>query len=576
MNKKLLLKIKESLSSVLPISLIVMVLNFTIVPMPFGVRGLFLVGAILLITGMGLFTLGADTAMMPMGEQIGGQLIKSRKLGLLVASCLIMGTMITIAEPDLQVLAEQVPSVPNMVLILWVAVGVGIFLVVALFRILFQWKLSYILIGLYVGVFALGALTSDSYLAVAFDSGGVTTGPITVPFILALGIGLSSVRGGKSSHDDSFGLVALCSVGPIITVMIMGLFFDTSSEAHSVASIDGISSIGEIFRLFGNSFPKYAEEVALALSPIIVFFILFQIFSLKLPKSQLIKLTIGVGYTYLGLVLFLTGVNIGFLPAGSYIGAYIGSLSYNWILIPLGMIMGYFIVAAEPAVHVLKDEVEVMTGGAISKNAMLWSLSIGVAISIGLAMIRVITGLSIWWVLVPGYLLALGLTFFVPKIFTAIAFDSGGVASGPMTATFLLPFAMGACQSTGGNLLTDAFGIVALVAMTPLITIQVMGLIYNFKIKDIAEEEQGFMEDIAEDIEEEEEGPEWFGQSCDVAEYYEWIGDTEFIENIEWASDLREEKLYNDIITDNDYIDFEELEKLVLPEDFDDPRLKKD
>ncbi|QOX64592.1 DUF1538 domain-containing protein [Anoxybacterium hadale] len=572
MNKKLILKIKESLSSVLPISIIVLVLNFTITPMPFGVRGLFLVGAALLITGMGLFTLGADTAMMPMGEQIGGQLIKSRKLSLLIVACLIMGTMITIAEPDLQVLAEQVPSVPNMVLILWVAAGVGVFLVVALLRILFQWRLSYILIGLYVGVFALGAFTSESYLAVAFDSGGVTTGPITVPFILALGIGLSSVRGGKSSHDDSFGLVALCSVGPILAVMIMGMFFNTTAGGHSFSNVEDITSLHDIFQLFGYALPKYAKEVAIALSPIIVFFILFQLFSLKLPKSQLIKLSIGIAYTYFGLVLFLAGVNIGFLPAGSYIGEYIGGLPYNWILIPLGMVMGFFIVAAEPAVHVLNDEVEVMTGGAVSKNAMLWSLSIGVAVSIGLAMIRVLTGTSIWFFLVPGYLIALALTFFVPKIFTAIAFDSGGVASGPMTATFLLPFTMGACEAVGGNILTDAFGVVAMVAMTPLITIQVMGLIYNFKMKDIAEEEEDFIEDIAEDIVEEEEGIEWYGQSCDVAEHYGWMVDTEFIENIEWASDLREEKIYNDRITDNDYIDFEELQKLVIREDFDDPR----
>lgn len=575
LNKKLILKTKESLTSVLPITLIVLILNFTITPMPFAVRGLFLIGAALLITGMGLFTLGADTAMMPMGEQIGSQLIKYRKLGLLIGASLVMGTIITIAEPDLQVLAEQVPSVPNMVIILWVACGVGVFLVIALLRILFQWKLSYILIVLYIGVFALGAFTSDNYLAVAFDAGGVTTGPITVPFILALGIGLSSVRGGKSSHDDSFGLVALCSVGPIVAVMIMGMFFDTSSGSHAFNDISNITSVHEIFQLFGQALPIYAKEVAIALSPIIVFFILFQLFSLKLPKSQLIKMSIGIIYTYIGLVLFLTGVNIGFLPAGSYIGEYIGALSHNWILIPLGMIMGFFIVKAEPAVHVLTDEVEALTGGAISKNAMLWSLSIGVAISIGLAMLRVLTGISIWYILVPGYALALALTFCVPKIFTAIAFDSGGVASGPMTATFLLPLTMGACVSVGGNLLTDAFGVVAMVAMTPLITIQIMGLLYSFKIRDIAEEEDDFMEDIAEGIEVEED-LEWYGQSCDVAEHYGCMtGDTEFIENIEWASDLREEKHYNEIIADNDYIDFEELQKLVIREDFDDPRNRK-
>jgi len=575
LNKKLLLKTKESLNSVLPITLIMLILNFTIAPMPFGVRGLFLVGAAFLIIGMGLFTLGADLAMMPMGEQIGAQLTKSRRLGLLIAVCLVMGTIITIAEPDLQVLAAQVPSVPNMVLILCVAAGVGIFLVIALLRILFQWSLSVLLVILYISVFILGAFTSESYLAIAFDSGGVTTGPITVPFILALGIGLSSVRGGKSSHDDSFGLVALCSVGPILTVMIMGMIYHPGSGERTVSAIDEIGSVREILNLFDHGLPEYAKDVALALSPIILFFIIFQIVALKLPKSQIIKMSVGVLYTYAGLVLFLTGVNVGFLPAGLFIGGYIGGLSYNWILIPLGMIMGFSIVAAEPAVHVLKEEVEEITGGSVPKDALLWSLSIGVAISLGLAMLRVLTGISIWYILIPGYALALGLTFIVPKIFTAIAFDSGGVASGPMTATFLLPFAMGACSSVGGNMLTDAFGVVSMVAMTPLITIQILGLLYKLKLKETVEEEAETMEEIAEGLEE-EEGLEWYGQSSDAAAYLGWGGgDSEFIENVEWASDLLEEKVYNEIIEDNDYIDFEELEKLVIPEDFDDPRKRR-
>lgn len=543
LNKKLLLKTRESLNSVLPITLIVLLLNFTISPMPYGVRGLFLIGSAALILGMGLFTLGADLAMMPMGEQIGSQLTRSRSFILLIGVSLAMGILITIAEPDLRVLAEQVPSVPNMVLILSVAIGVGIFLVISLLRILFQWRLSYILIGLYILVFAIGAFTPESYVAVSFDSGGVTTGPITVPFILALGIGLSSVRGGKSSHDDSFGLVALCSIGPILAVMIMGMFFESTSTGQNGYDISTIDSMGEIIHLFQEGFPEYFKDVAIALSPIILFFIVFQLFFLKLPKSQMIKMTIGILYTYFGLVLFLTGVNVGFLPAGAFLGEYIGGLSFNWVLIPLGMIMGFFIVAAEPAVHVLNDQVEAITGGAISKTAMLLSLSIGVAISLGLAMVRILFSVSIWYVLIPGYLLALVLTFFVPKIFTAIAFDSGGVASGPMTATFLLPFALGACQAVGGNMLTDAFGIVAMVAMTPLITIQVMGLIYKIKVQNTAEEEEETIEDIAEEIEEED--------------------------GIQWED--RGTAAYDDIILDNEYIDFEELEKLVKPEDFDYP-----
>lgn len=571
MNVKLILKTKESLSSVLPITIIVLILNFTIAPMPFVVRGLFIIGAFMLVLGMGLFTLGADLAMMPMGEQIGGELMKSRKLFLLIGATLLMGIMITIAEPDLQVLAEQVPSVPNRIIILWVAVGVGIFIVFALLRILFQWKLSYLLIAMYLAVFILGAFIPEDFLAVAFDSGGVTTGPITVPFILALGVGVSSVRGGKSSHDDSFGLVAFGSVGPILAIMILGIFNNNSSYHQESRGMPVANDIFDLLRLFAESFPIYMKEVAIALLPIILFFALFQLFALKLPKSQLIKMSIGSIYTYLGLVLFLTGVKVGFLPAGAYIGEFVGDMQYNWILIPLGMIMGFFIVKAEPAVHVLNDEVEYITGGFVSKNAMLWSLSIGVSISVGLAMLRILFGINIFYILIPGYAIALGLTFFVPKIFTAIAFDSGGVASGPMTATFLLPFAMGACEAVGGNILTDAFGVVAMVAMTPLITIQVMGLIYNLKIKYTAEEEAEVMEEIADDIEEEEVAFDWVGQSCDVSDYYNWPENQEFVENLEWSNELREEKLYNEITEDNDYIDFEELEKMVLPEDFDIP-----
>ncbi len=572
MNKKLILKTKESLSSVLPITIIVLVLNFTITPMPFAIRGLFLMGAFLLILGMGLFTLGADLAMMPMGEQIGGQLMKSRKLSLLIGTSLLMGFLITIAEPDLQVLAEQVPSLPNRVIILWVAAGVGVFIVLALLRILFQWRLSYLLIGLYVAVFILSEFTPGDFLAVAFDSGGVTTGPITVPFIIALGVGVSSVRGGKSSHDDSFGLVAFGSVGPILAIMILGIFYDASSYHQEAKGIPAAHDVYDLLQLFQHGFPFYLKEVAIALLPIIVFFALFQLFALKLPKSQLIKMSVGSIYTYIGLVLFLTGVNIGFLPAGTYIGKYIGGIHHNWILIPLGMIIGFFIVRAEPAVHVLNDEVEYMTGGSISKNSMFWGLSIGVSISIGLAMIRILYGVNILYILIPGYAIALSLTFFVPKIFTAIAFDSGGVASGPMTATFLLPFAMGACEAAGGDILIDAFGIVAMVAMTPLVTIQVMGVIYNIKIRTTTAEEADVIEEIAVEIEEKESQEWWYGQTCDVSEHYNLQENQEFIENVEWNNELREEMLYNEITADNDYIDFEELEKLVLPEDFDPPR----
>jgi hypothetical protein len=391
-----------------------------------------------------------------------------------------------------------------------------------------------------------------------------------------LGVGVSSVRGGRSSHDDSFGLVAFGSVGPIIAIAALGLVYEPSSHFEESAGMPVAHDIADLLMLFRESFPFYIKEVALALLPIIIIFMLFQFVALKLPKSQLIKMGVGSIYTYVGMVLFLTGANVGFMPAGNYIGQFIGDMHYNLILIPLGMAMGFFNVRAEPAVHILNDEIEYMTGGAISKSAMLWGMSVGVAISIGLAMLRILYGINILYILIPGYSIALALTFFVPKIFTAIAFDSGGVSAGPMTATFLLPFTMGACEAVDGNILTDAFGIVAMVAMSPLITIQVMGLVYNIKIRYTAEEEAEEMEDIAEEIEVEEENLEWIGQSCDVSDYYNWPENQEFSENMEWVNELREEKLYNQITEDNEYIDFEELEKLVRPEDFDVPRRKQE
>ncbi len=483
-NKLLVDKVKESLKSVLPITLIVLLITFTIAPVSSDILLGFAVGAVMLVVGMGLFTLGADLSMTMIGERIGAHMTKSRKLTVIVIVSFIIGIIITVAEPDLQVLAEQVPGVPNLTLIISVALGVGLFLVMALLRIVFKIPLTILLIALYVIVFVLTLFVPRDFLAVAFDSGGVTTGPMTVPFIMALGVGVSSIRNDKDANKDSFGLVALCSIGPILAVLILGMVYKPGSGAYA-SEISSVMSGNsrEIICVFLDNLPKYFMEVAISLFPILVFFIIYNLAVLKLPKSELIKILIGLVYTYLGLVLFLTGVNVGFMPLGSYLGEAVGKLPYKWILVPLSMIIGYFIVAAEPAVHVLNKQVEEITDGAISPKSMGRCLSVGVSVSLGLAMIRVLTGISIMWFIVPGYALAIILSFLVPKIFTSIAFDSGGVASGPMTATFLLPFAMGACTAVGGNIANDAFGVVAMVAMTPLITIQIMGLYYKLKQK---------------------------------------------------------------------------------------------
>lgn len=499
-QKNLLEKLKESSGAVLPIIGIVLVLCFSIAPIPNSVLMTFVVGAVLLIIGMIFFTLGAEMAMTPMGERIGTKLTNTRKLSVVVVLCFILGFIITISEPDLQVLAEQVPSIPNYTLIIAVAAGVGIFLVAAVLRMLFGIPLAHMLLVLYPIIFILASIVPKDFLTVAFDSGGVTTGPMTVPFIMALGIGFSAVRSDKHAENDSFGLVALCSVGPILAVLLLGLLYRPGESGYERTMITQTDNSVEMWQLFQKGLPYYMKEMLISLLPIIAFFFIFQIVSLHLHKKMLVKIIVGIIYTYIGLVLFLTGVNVGFMPAGNYLGQVIASLPFSWIIVPIGMLIGYFIVKAEPAVYVLTEQVEELTSGAISAKAMGMSLSIGVSISLGLAMVRVLTGISILWFLLPGYAVALGLTFFVPKIFTAIAFDSGGVASGPMTATFLLPFSMGACEVLGGNVVTDAFGVVAMVAMTPLITIQVLGLVY--KIQELMKEKQAKTEEYENELKE--------------------------------------------------------------------------
>ena len=490
MNEALKEKINESISSTLPITVIVLALSMTIAPMPIGSLMMFLGGAVMLIAGLGVFTLGTDMAMSPMGEGIGMQVSKLKQVIFAVLLCFIIGIVITIAEPDLQVLATQVPAISPIALILSIAIGVGVFLAVALLRIYFKISLNHMLIGFYILVFGIAFFAPNDFIPLAFDSGGVTTGPVTVPFIMALGIGLSSLRSDKASRDDSFGLVGLCSIGPILAVLILSIVYNPSTVDHHFISVPDVGTTADVAEYFLTEFPTYIKEVAVAILPIILMFIVFQIFSHRFQHKQLLKMVVGLIYTYIGLVLFLTGVNVGFLPVGHYIGGLLAGGAYKWLLIPIGVVIGYFIVEAEPAVHVLKKQVEELSNGAISQKALQKSLSIGVGISVGISMIRVLTGISIFYFLIPGYIIALGLSFYVPKFFTAVAFDSGGVASGPMTATFLLPFAMGATETLGQNILTDAFGVVAMVAMTPLITIQILGFISQHKLRKAAPQAQ--------------------------------------------------------------------------------------
>ncbi len=510
MNQKLKEKILESLSAVLPITGIVLLLSILLVPIDLGTMVMFIVGAIMLVIGMGFFQLGAEMSMTPLGEGIGVQISKARHIPLIFLIGFSMGAIITISEPDLQVLAEQVPAIPNLTLILTVAVGVGIFLALAILRILFQINLSSILIVLYIALIGMSFFVSKDFLAVAFDSGGVTTGPMTVPFIMAMGVGLASVRGDKNASSDSFGLVALSSVGPILAVLILGFFFSPTETAYTASAVADVATTRDVVKEFLFSMPPYIREVLISLVPVAAVFVIFQLLSHRYPRRQVKRVTVGFAYTYIGLVLFLCGVNVGFAPVGSLMGSEIASESWKWLLVPIGMLIGYYIVKAEPAIQVLNRQVEGVTNGSVSAISMNRCMSIGVSASVGLSMLRVLTGLPIHWIVVPGYIAALLLSRFVPKMFVGIAFDSGGVASGPMTTTFLLPLSIGACDALGGNLMTDAFGVVALVALTPLIAIQIMGILYQLKLKtaDKVVVEQPVLSDAMDDIIEFMEGDE--------------------------------------------------------------------
>ena len=471
-------KIKEALVSALPITAIVYIMALT--PLfDFSAAELitFSVSAVLLVLGIGLFNLGADLAMTPMGSHVGAGLSKQKKLSLLLVVCFVLGLLITIAEPDLQVLATQVSTVMNgTVLIYAVGLGVGTFLVISILKIVFKKSLSHILMLFYMILFALALLLAVGekmdLLPMAFDSGGVTTGPITVPFIMALGVGISSVLGDRRSKENSFGLVALCSVGPILAVLVLGMF----SRGDLAYAVPDYGVNGDVLGAFLHAAGHTAREVAIALGLIVAFFLVCQFAVLKLPKRRLLRIGLGVVFTYVGLVMFLTGVNVGFMPIGYKLG-YQLSQGSPWLLTGFALIMGVLVVLAEPAIHVLNSQVEEVTGGMVTRKSMITGLCIGVGAAISLSVVRIIFDFSLVYYIIPGYVISLALSFFVPPVYTAIAFDSGGVASGPMTSGFILPFATGVCVALQGEsaVLRDAFGVVALVAMIPLITIQLLG-----------------------------------------------------------------------------------------------------
>ncbi|MDO5538259.1 MAG: DUF1538 domain-containing protein [Desulfovibrionaceae bacterium] len=476
-------KIKESVISVLPIMAIGVLLHLTVAPMGDSFAP-FLFGGALVIVGLGIFLHGTELGMVPIGQKSGAAITSKRNLPLLLGAAFGIGFLITIAEPDVHVLASQVlsvsPSISSTSLVLMIAVGVGLFVLVAVGRILLGASFKLSLAGFYILLFICAAFTDADFLGIAFDAGGATTGPMTVPFIMALGIGVASVRSGKNAQQDSFGFIGLASIGPILAVLILGMMSSGAEQHAGEAAAEAAAATGLADR-FLERIPHVLEEVSLALAPLLAMFVVFQLFLIKMPTKQVIRMSVGLVLTFVGLVLFFVGVQGGFMPAGRILGAALASGSAGWAVVLTGLVLGAVVVCAEPAVWVLNEQIEEISGGHIKKRIMLVSLSSGVALAVALSMFRVVSGISLWYLLIPGYALALGLMRFCPPMFTAIAFDSGGVASGPMASTFILAFTLGASAALGGNPITDAFGVIAMIAMMPLITIQVLGILFDRK-----------------------------------------------------------------------------------------------
>ena len=508
-------KLKETSISVIPVMAIVLALGLTAVPMGGIMLGRFVFGGFLLIIGLTLFLLGVDLGIQPMGERCGAELTKKRNLVLLVGVAFVIGFMVTVAEPDIQVFGDQVKNVfsnvDKLFLVVIIAVGVGLFVMVGLLRTVLHLSLKLTLLVAYIVMFVIALFVPNEFVGVAFDSGGATTGPMTVPFILALGLGVSTVR---SDDKSSFGLTGITSVGPVLAVLVYSLVIagsgigvdgasvsavgsgvaSAAGETASVASeivgevASGAAQIGEsqgFFAPFTNAMPGIVLESLLSISPLVIMLIIFQLTLLKMSARQIIRVIIGLVYSFVGLLLFLCGVNGGFMPAGKELGMALGqkaaTLGGGWfvLLICTGLVLGAIVVCAEPAVWVLTEQVEHVSAGTIKRKILLVFLAAGAAAAIGLSLWRAVEGFSLKFILIPGYIVAMLLMIFSPSLFTGIAFDSGGVASGPITSTFVLSFTLGAAKSSGGS--ADAFGVIALVAMMPLIAIQLLGIIYDKK-----------------------------------------------------------------------------------------------
>lgn len=503
MKNKYLRSFFNSAISIIPIAVIVLVLSFTgLAPINNTDYVSLAIGTIIMIIGLSFFQIGAQNGLIRVGEYMGASLSKQKNLIIVIVFAFLLGSLITCAEPSILIMSKQAGLDP-IILIGSIAAGVGIFVVIGILRIVFHKSLNVWYLAFYLIVFMLLCIlqvdpNNHAFLPFIFDAGGITTGSATVPFILALGAGVAMTRGGNRSKDSSFGLVGLASIGPIITMVIMILINSSGFAPYEVKPaplpdmnlVVDFGYIGQ--RLLGSLLPASdfstlgsMIEVAMALAPILVIFFVYELIFIKLSLNKVLSLLIGFLVSFVGLSMFLTAVGSTMSPIGLKVGQQLAN-EQDWVIILIAFIIGCVTILCEPAVHVLTTQIEDMSDGQLKKETVLATLSIGVGVAICLSVIRTLIGFSIMYYIIPGYLVSLIMMFIVPDLYTAIAFDSGGTASGPMAVSFVLPLIVGIFSersglTTGVEFYESAFGVVSMVAMTPILAIQILGLASKFK-----------------------------------------------------------------------------------------------
>lgn len=488
-------KLKEVLFSVLPITTIVFILHFTISPLDPKLIYLFLVGSIMVIVGLTVFLIGIDQGIENIGRGVGNVIARSNSYCIAITVSLILGFFISFAEPDLHILAKQVSSVTdgkfnNMLMVTLVSIGIGVMMTVGMIRSLKNIKIKYILTFSYLLIFVLSFFSNYNFIAIAFDASGATTGAITVPFMLALASGISSMKkDSKVNEDTSFGVIGISSTGAIIGILIAGIFFrndviEGSLPENSIGSTD----IGSMFL---KNLIHIAYETSLTLLPIVFTYAIIQIFFLKQRKNRVIGVVSGIVMTYVGLVVFLLGINSGFMEIGIQLGIKLSGLDSRTPILIVSLLLGVTTVLAEPAVHVLKHQVEDVTGGSVRREWVLIFLSSAVGLAILLSSLRIMVDwIELWMYLIPGFGFAIILSYFVPELFVGMAIDAGGVASGPMTATFSLAFIQGiSAGMPNADIIRDGFGMIAIVAMVPIISIEILGVLYQLSVRRTSNKE---------------------------------------------------------------------------------------